>query len=509
MLSARIASFFERLRIRAVHVYGLFVALAFGASRAWYFYSLGIRFEARSLDEYMQYVDPKLLTGDLARSLFYLRDQPPLFNLLLGVVLKLFPRSSDTAFHCVYMGLGLAGALATFFLARRLGAKDLVAAVAATVLFAAPTTLLYENWLFYGYPIAVLLVVSTLGLHRVLSTPNRKNAFFAFAPLALVVLTRGTFHLAFYATTLAAVVLVRRKTSRAILIGALAPSLFAVALYAKHAIVFHEPVIGGFYRGVNLSMMQERQIDDRELQALQARVHMSKACPRYLHSKINLQQLLDSERLVAPPRGVPILDRQWKSTGATNWSSTAAEVVGLECGKVAATLRLERPEAYPKAVLANINRYVIPADETWPFLRRGTHNNADKLRSLDEWVDRNLARQNVSGKRADMIDVALVLAPLSLVLYFFRWRRVAKAAKPKKRIGLSSDAAVALFIVCTLAYTALVVLLFSSGDHNRYRAEVMPLVLLLDVAGVMTAFRSSWRAIRRRRRARRLMRARV
>ena len=37
----------------------------------------------------MQYLDPLLLKSDLLKSLFYLHSQPPIFNLFLGIVLKL------------------------------------------------------------------------------------------------------------------------------------------------------------------------------------------------------------------------------------------------------------------------------------------------------------------------------------------------------------------------------------------------------------------------------------
>ncbi len=50
--------------------------------------ALGIRFNASTLGSYMQFVDPELLRTDLWRSIHYLRDQPPLFNLVVGLVLK-------------------------------------------------------------------------------------------------------------------------------------------------------------------------------------------------------------------------------------------------------------------------------------------------------------------------------------------------------------------------------------------------------------------------------------
>ena len=81
--------------------------VAFALAHAIYF-ACGVRFHA-PLADYWEYVDAPLLTTRMLESLFYLHSQPPLFNLFLGVVLKLFPSASTPAFHAVYLlaGLGL------------------------------------------------------------------------------------------------------------------------------------------------------------------------------------------------------------------------------------------------------------------------------------------------------------------------------------------------------------------------------------------------------------------
>jgi len=53
---------------------------------------------------YWQYADPKLLREDLLRTVFYLHSQPPLYNLFLGLGLKLFPQNYASAFAaCQYL----------------------------------------------------------------------------------------------------------------------------------------------------------------------------------------------------------------------------------------------------------------------------------------------------------------------------------------------------------------------------------------------------------------------
>jgi len=82
------------------------LAMAFALSRLGY-YLLGVRFDARPVLHYYQFVDPELLKHRLFESLLYLHIQPPGWNLYTGAVLKFFPKSYPAVFHFVYLLLGL------------------------------------------------------------------------------------------------------------------------------------------------------------------------------------------------------------------------------------------------------------------------------------------------------------------------------------------------------------------------------------------------------------------
>src|SRR5216117_828059 len=85
----------------------LVLVVAFITSRVFYLFYLNVRFDADPLDYFLQFADPQLLKDDLIRSIFYMHGQPPLFNLFLGLVLKLFPETYALLFHLVYLTLGL------------------------------------------------------------------------------------------------------------------------------------------------------------------------------------------------------------------------------------------------------------------------------------------------------------------------------------------------------------------------------------------------------------------
>ena len=87
--------------------------LVFALSRALY-YAAGVRFDARPLDRFFQFIDPQLLRHRLLESLYYFHIQPPGFNLFAGLVLKLFPVYYASAFHAVYLFCGVVIMLSPF-----------------------------------------------------------------------------------------------------------------------------------------------------------------------------------------------------------------------------------------------------------------------------------------------------------------------------------------------------------------------------------------------------------
>src|ERR1700730_11853351 len=94
--------------------YSLLLAL-FVVSRTGY-YLLGVRFHARPILKFFQFIDPELLKHRLLESMYYLHVQPPGFNLYTGIVLKLFPNAYPTAFHVIHLALGIGICWFTYYL---------------------------------------------------------------------------------------------------------------------------------------------------------------------------------------------------------------------------------------------------------------------------------------------------------------------------------------------------------------------------------------------------------
>src|SRR5262249_14846646 len=95
-----------RARTRSATAATLTVVLSVIASRVIYA-ALGVRFDITPLTAYYQLIDPQLLTTELLKSIWYLRDQPPLMNLLAGIGLKLAPAYFSQLTSAAYFAIAL------------------------------------------------------------------------------------------------------------------------------------------------------------------------------------------------------------------------------------------------------------------------------------------------------------------------------------------------------------------------------------------------------------------
>jgi hypothetical protein len=240
----------------------------FAAVHAFY-WLLGLRFDSSTLNWYMQFLDPALLRTRLLESVFYLHSQPPLYNLFLGLTLKAAAGHEIAAFWAIYLGWGLTFYLALFALLRRLGVRRSLALALSTLFMASPPFVLYEHWLFYTFPLALLVTASALLLLEALRRGGfwRWTAF--FAALVVIAATRSLFHLAYLAVIAAGLALVWRRERRQIALAALIPFALLFGLYAKNLALFGK-FTSSTWMGMSLWTMTARNLPAAERERLVA-----------------------------------------------------------------------------------------------------------------------------------------------------------------------------------------------------------------------------------------------
>ena len=182
-----------------------------------------MRFDSSTLPGYMQFIDPPLLRERLLESLWYYHAHPPLLNLFTGIGLKLFGDHADVYFALSFHALGLAMALAVYILTLRLTGCALRPRSSATACScSAHRFVLYENWLMYTFPSAALLTISALLLHQYLDDRRTRWAVAFFTVLAILLLTRSIFHLAWMVLVVVLLAILLRRCWRQVLLAAAA-----------------------------------------------------------------------------------------------------------------------------------------------------------------------------------------------------------------------------------------------------------------------------------------------
>lgn len=147
-----------------------------------------------------QYLDPLYLKDDLLRSIFYLHSQPPLFNLLLGTVLKISPAPSLT-FELIFRTIGLLIPLLFYGILILIGIKRIPAFWITIVFMFNPTLILYENLLYYTYLEAFLILLAIFFLLRWLIDKIFYNLIFFWISMLCLGMIRSLFQPVFFIVT--------------------------------------------------------------------------------------------------------------------------------------------------------------------------------------------------------------------------------------------------------------------------------------------------------------------
>ncbi len=216
----------------------ILIGVVFVTSRALYA-AAGIEFVSQVLNDFWQYVDPVLLESDLLRSLFYLHSQPPGFNLFLGTGLKLCGTDGAHVFYQIcFLLLGLGTYLCMFRLLVQFGFRCVSATVLTVLFMINPTSTLYENWLFYTFPVAGLLIISAFFLGAFLKRRSLGAGSIFFLLAAMMGLSRSVFHLAWFLLILLLVLALSPQLRRKTTIGATLAFVLIFSVYLKNYVVF-------------------------------------------------------------------------------------------------------------------------------------------------------------------------------------------------------------------------------------------------------------------------------
>ena len=497
------------------------VVVAFVLSRIGY-YVAGVRFDASSLPWFWQFIDPALLKASLGQSLWYLHSQPPAFNLFLGLVLNLFPGHETAAFTACYLLLGLVFAVTLFLLLKGFGVSDVLSAVLASVYIASPACVLYENWLFYTYPMTVLLLVAALFWHRFVSRGRFLDALALFVAAAALAMTWSLFHLVWLLVLVVALVVAARKRGqslgaaasnslwdsprfrvRTVLAAAAVPLLIVAFWYGKNLVQTGE-FTGSTWFGINFSKMTNSMLTVPERRALydNGTISAVSMVPPFSNPDKYVGNTGTVPAVPKPePSGIPVLDQELKPSTIPNFNSSLFIAVSRQYGRDAFEILKSRPAAYERGLAESYLIYFLPAS-AYLFLDA----NAGHISALDRFAsiafdgrfsyhsDYSLrqtqpARYYLQSLLNTGWFLILAYALILVAGLFFLFRPSSFRLHPSAFIPHPSSF---FFIWFSVAWVTIVANAVEVGENNRFRFMVDPLVVVF-----LASLASAWLARRR------------
>jgi len=165
---------------------------------------------------YYQFLDPITLKTDLVRGMLLLHGQPPLLNLLAGIVLKtaaVIGCRPETLADVLFGLLGLSTALLLFHLTVRWTTSHIWGCAAVALYFAEPSYYggsnsgVGRNNFFYEFALQSILLLVCAGAAQWLEKKDYRTGFVFVLAVAAVVNTRTLFHPAVWGLFILLVVL--------------------------------------------------------------------------------------------------------------------------------------------------------------------------------------------------------------------------------------------------------------------------------------------------------------
>ncbi len=431
------------------------VLLVFIASRA-VLYSLR-KFNLDLLHSGWQFLDPQLMRTDLLGALAFLHSQPPGFNFFLGSIVSIIPESLlSTAFASLYFLMGLAVSAFVFKTLQTLGVHSGVAF--GLTLFQMLWFLSVERWLFYTYPIVLLMVLSGYFILRV--EQGKSSLIPAFSAMAALVLIRGFFHAAVWFLPLFVGLLwLNRNRNGSWKRSAVAG--LALLLCTSYPYISNWWQYGVFtsstWFGMNIARLTIHMPKD-EVRALadSGEITPISLITPFAPTNEYLKYFKERGYFEEKFYNHPSINNPYKSNGFPNYNHWIYISAAREYGENTKVLIQKFPLEYLHAV----------GDQAYSFFSRKSYMN------ILEWESYAFAGEGF-GRMRNVIDYlilpVLMLTGFCLAVHVF----TGQAIEGIKRRKLSSFV---FFAVYNIVYITTIALLFERGEGCFMRIPMDPLV---------------------------------
>jgi hypothetical protein len=454
----------------------------------WLFYRAGVRFNYQPLFAGWQNLDVEILKEHLSRGLLNLHSQPPGFSAFLGAVVKLFPTSYPIVLHLCYCAAGYCIYAGLFPFFRQNGISRAVSLLGATFYTLRPSSILYENWLFYEYPVEALLVIAAVLLSQALRSARPYPYFWLFvADLALLCIVRSMFHLLYLGLCVLPLIWAVKSFRQRLLLSV--PALLVLALYLKNFIVFGS-FAASSWQGMNLARVALARVPDEQVSAL---IEAGRIPPVKLGQPFVVITDYPEKYQIVPERfrDMPELSQPLKSNGEINLNHFGFLALSRDFMSGAIYLISHYPTQYLRSVAFCCATYVRPTHDYFHLAQNKQaierYIEWTEFWRMGLWFDGSLLakitgnQQLILNRPYALSSILYVGGSLLLCMIFTAWSFLGG----KSRVGSMRYAY--LWICGTLVFVAVIGNIAEIGENNRFRESISALQFALALVALHTA----------------------
>jgi hypothetical protein len=333
----------------------------FAVARAWFVGVAGVRMDLGFLGLAPQLPDVAMLQDRLVETVWFTHTQPPLYTALLGLLLKLSPFPDGITFHVAHlaMGAGLIVVLRRLFSLLGLGRAATFVAVALVA--TNPSLVAIELVVSYDLPTILLLAALALKTGRYAASGSGRDLAWISGLALATVLTRTVFHPVWLVLVLAGVLAMRAPATDRRRVAALvvAPTLVVALLVVKNLVLFDVAGLTSF-AGPSTSKLAGAVATDEEVRELQADGTVSEIFGRpVFFGFATYEDAL--EPCVRERPEVPVLTEATRPSGYPNMNDECMLAVYELQGADGAAFARARPARFAAAQAAGAQMFFEPA----------------------------------------------------------------------------------------------------------------------------------------------------
>lgn len=430
----------------------------------------GIHLQYDALFKYWQYLDTETLRHNLLQGLWYDHAQPPFFNFLLGIVLKISGDQAPLAFAALLKAISLTSCLLLFAILKRLVQHPYLPLLITLIYLLSPALIIFESELFYTTFISMLLLISAYFLLRLTDLINpttgdasgrSKYIIGICLPLVLMCLTRSMYHILWLAGTAVCLLVAFKKSSafKPLLTGMTLSLLLVAGWYVKNYALF-----GQFSTSSWLGMNFARTVfhdnpvtDSTHIEAIEPFLDIKYYKPFISGHTGDKYTGLDDRDLLLPNK-----NDSFRNLNLVDYIEVSQKYMA-----VSKTYVKEHPRSYLMNVVQSCIMFFAPATR-YPF----AESEAQKIKAYDLIYSFNLTHF-ATGKGQRRIALMASAIPKMLVyltVFFFFLRET---------IRRRTISPLNLLILCTFGFVFLTSSLIEHYENMRFRYEIEPLFLIL------------------------------